>query len=75
MADDVIIEIRGGCLVGVYFTPGNRRVIFLDWDNLNELPEELRIAAIFPPDSLDEMPPDTRRVCARGLAREHEPIR
>jgi len=66
MADDVIIEIRGGCLVGVYFTPGNRRVIFLDWDNLNELPEEMRIAAIFPADSLDEMPPDSRRVCERA---------
>jgi hypothetical protein len=75
MANDVIIEIRGGCLVGVYFTPGNQRVIFLDWDDLNELPEELRTAAIFPPDSLDEMPPDTRCVCERGLARDREPTR
>ena len=75
MADDVIIETRGGCLVGVYFTPGNRRVIFLDWDDLNELPEKQRIAAMFPADSLDEMPPDTRRVCRRALVRDRGPIR
>ncbi len=75
MADDVIIEIRGGCLVGAYLTPGNRRVIFLDWDDLNELPEEQRVGAIFPADSLDEMAPDTRRAYERGLARDPEPIR
>jgi hypothetical protein len=75
MANNVIVEIRGGCLVGAYLTPGNQRVILLDWDDLNELPEDQRRPGIFPADSLDMMPPDTRRVCERGLARDGEPIR
>lgn len=70
MGSDIVVEVRGGCLVEVYCADPHQQFILLDWDDLNELPEEQRIGRHFPHDSPDDMPADTRGVYERSIAKE-----
>ena len=58
--DDIVIEIRGGCLVGVYSDNRDQRFILLDWDDLNESPKAVSNKGLFPTTLYSEMPDDTR---------------
>ncbi len=70
MRSDIVVEVRGGCLVEVYCADPNQRFILLDWDDLSELPEELRMGKRFPHASLDDMPPDTHEAYMRCVSED-----
>ena len=75
MGSDIIVEVRGGCLVGIYCSDPEQRFILLDWDDLNELPEEQRLGSVFHADALAQMPQDTRRAYDRSLSSEQGLVR
>jgi hypothetical protein len=68
MDSDIVVEVRGGCLVGVYCNDREQRFILLDWDDLNELPEAERMGGIFARHSFGEMRQDTRSVYDRTVS-------
>lgn len=68
MDSDIVIEVRGGCLIGVYCTNRQQRFILLDWDDLNELAEADRLGGILPRHSFSEMPEDARCVYDRTVS-------
>jgi hypothetical protein len=65
MGNDIVIEVRGGCLVEVYCSDPNQRFILLDWDDLNELPEEQRVGVHFSHAAPGDMPSDVRKAYTR----------
>ena len=55
---DLVVEVRGGVVVGVY-TPGKKRVVIVDWDAINEG----RASPVISRTNLQSaMPSDTRGV-------------
>ncbi len=74
-ANDVVIEVRGGCLVAVYSVDRKQRFVLLDWDDLNELPETERTGGVFPQNLLNEMPDDTRCAYERSISPAKSQIR
>ena len=68
MESDIVVEVRGGCLVGVYCADREQRVILVDWDDLNELAEVERTGGAFPTHSFDEMRGDTRSAYDRTVS-------
>lgn len=65
---EIVIEVRGGCLVEVYCVNREQRFILLDWDNLNELPEDQRVGLRFSHPSAGKMPSDTRKAYMRCVS-------
>lgn len=75
MKNDIVIEIRGGCLVGVYCNNRDHCVILLDWDNLNELPKAEYKNEFFPINLHCEMPDDTRYAYEHSVSGNRGEIR
>ena len=36
MRGDVVVEVRGGTVVGVYTNLGNVRIVLVDWDDIQQ---------------------------------------
>lgn len=70
MHNDVVIEIRGGCLVGVYSANRRQDVILVDWDNMDYSSGASEEGRVFPATSLDEMPNDTRLIYEQSISGE-----
>ena len=68
MDSEIVIEVRGGCLVGVYCTNREQRVMLLDWDELNELRGADRMGGVFAITSFGEMRQDTRSIYDRTVS-------
>ena len=69
MDNDVVIEIRGGCLVGIYSTNRDERFTLIDWDDVKDEDKSEKGRA-FPLIPLDSMPDDTRRAYEHHISRE-----
>ncbi|MBN2317032.1 MAG: hypothetical protein JXM79_24105 [Sedimentisphaerales bacterium] len=67
MDSDIVIEVRGGALVGVYCNNRDQRFIFLDWDDLNELPEAEHVGGVIHRNSFSDMHQETRSVYDRTV--------
>jgi hypothetical protein len=67
-AKDIVVEVRGGCLVAMYCDDPSVRFVVVEWDDLNELPLAKRKASAWPSDPLAAMPSDTREVYQRAGA-------
>ena len=52
---DIVVETRGGTIVGIY-SASSPRVVLVDWD---EFQDEGRPGIVYEVDSIAEMPPDT----------------
>lgn len=58
---DVIVETRGGATAEIYWDHSEVRVVFIDWDELEDLSREGMIGVEWPRGThLDAMPSDTR---------------
>ena len=66
--NDIVLEVRGGCLVALYCDNPSLRFVVVEWDDLNELPPAKRKASAWPSDPLAAMPSDTRKVYKRAGA-------
>jgi len=62
---DIVLELRGGCLVATYCDDPSIRFVVVEWDDLNELPPADRKASAWPSDPLAAMPSDTREAYQR----------
>ena len=69
MNNDIVIEVRGGCLVGVYSNNRDQRVVLMDWDDLNEVPETARLGGIVPINPFYEMRKDTQSLYDRTASK------
>ena len=69
--NDIVVEIRGGTIVGVYCNNREQRFILLDWDDLNELPETERVGGVIHRNSFSDMHQGTRSVYDRTVF-EHQ---
>lgn len=67
MDSDIVIEVRGGVLTSVYCNNCKQRFIFLDWDDLNELPEAERMGGVIHRNSFSDMPQETRSIYDRTV--------
>jgi len=59
---DIIVEVRGGVVVGVYTDVPDARVVLVDWDNI----EAGDRAGLYPADHLCEIPDETSAQIARA---------
>jgi hypothetical protein len=60
----IIVETRGGTVVGIYSDRKDVRVILVDWD---EFKDDGRPGVDYALDPLAAMPPDTAELVARAI--------
>lgn len=60
--NDIVVEVSGGVVVGVYTDVPNARVVLVDWDNI----EAGDSAGAYPPGQLSELPEETAAEIARA---------
>jgi len=59
----IVVETRGGTVVGIYSDAPDAQIILVDWD---EFHEDGRPGIVYPIDPLSRMPPDTRDLVGRA---------
>lgn len=55
---EIIVEVVGGNVVGVYSDDAELSIKVLDWDNLSE--EQSNVGFQYPRNTLTDLPPETR---------------
>ena len=61
--NDIVIEVSGGVVVGVYTDLPDARVVLVDWDNIGDGDRP----GIYGQHHLREVPEETRAKCASAL--------
>lgn len=63
--NEVVVEVRGGCLVAVYARDPGIRVELVDWDDFADFPPNTFAGGDFPASPFHDMPPDVQAACRR----------
>lgn len=59
-SSDIVIEVRGGCVVAVYINNKDHRIILIDWDDEPEKQTEFQKGRFFKKDFMCSLPDDTK---------------
>ena len=65
LSDDIVIEVRGGCVVAVYTNNEATKVILIDWDNESVTENEFQKGCFLPKEIMNSMPEDTKLLYKR----------
>jgi hypothetical protein len=63
----IVVETRGGTVVGIYGRKRTANVVVVDWD---EFYDQERPGVTYELEPLSKMPADTRSLVERGLAKQ-----